>query len=107
MTRRTGGGRRGIGGSRLEILKIRLLVVRDRAAKASAGSWSGGMGRHTDVGFRGDGVLWEILDRIHITARYENGVLTATIPVAEEAKPRKVKSPTPQLLALTATTVPA
>ena len=35
--------------------------------------------------------LGESLDRDHITATYENGVLTVTIPVAEEAKPRKVE----------------
>ena len=35
--------------------------------------------------------LGESLDREHITADYENGVLTLTIPVAEEAKPRKVE----------------
>jgi len=35
--------------------------------------------------------LGESLDRDHITATYENGVLTLTIPVAEEAKPRKVE----------------
>jgi len=35
--------------------------------------------------------LGESLDRDHITAAYENGVLTVTIPVAEEAKPRKVE----------------
>jgi HSP20 family protein len=34
--------------------------------------------------------LGESLDRDHITAHYENGVLTLTIPVAEQAKPRKV-----------------
>jgi HSP20 family protein len=36
-------------------------------------------------------LLGESLDRDHITANYENGVLTLTIPVAEEAKPRKVE----------------
>ena len=35
--------------------------------------------------------LGEGLDRDHITASYENGVLTLTIPVAEEAKPRKIE----------------
>ena len=35
--------------------------------------------------------LGEGLDRDHISATYENGVLTLTIPVAEEAKPRKVE----------------
>lgn len=41
--------------------------------------------------FRRQLFLGESLDRDHITATYENGVLTATIPVAEQAKPRKVK----------------
>jgi HSP20 family protein len=35
--------------------------------------------------------LGESLDRDHITATYENGVLTLTIPVAEEAKSGKVE----------------
>jgi HSP20 family protein len=35
--------------------------------------------------------LGESLDRDHITAANENGVLTITIPVAERAKPRKVE----------------
>ena len=35
--------------------------------------------------------LGESLDREQITATYDNGVLTLTIPVAEEAKPRKVE----------------
>ena len=35
--------------------------------------------------------LGESLDRDQITATYDNGVLTLTIPVAEEAKPRKVE----------------
>jgi len=35
--------------------------------------------------------LGEGLDRDHITATYEHGVLMLTIPVAEEAKPRKVE----------------
>ncbi|MDR1806653.1 MAG: Hsp20 family protein, partial [Propionibacteriaceae bacterium] len=30
------------------------------------------------------------LDVAHITADYTDGVLTLTIPVAEEAKPRKI-----------------
>jgi HSP20 family protein len=35
--------------------------------------------------------LGEGLDREKITASYENGVLTVTIPVIEQAKPRKVE----------------
>ena len=39
--------------------------------------------------------LGESLDRDHITAGYDNGVLTLTIPVTEAAKPRRWRSPTP------------
>ena len=35
--------------------------------------------------------LGESLDREHITATYEDGVLTVTIPVAEQAKPQRVE----------------
>jgi HSP20 family protein len=35
--------------------------------------------------------LGESLDREHITATYEDGVLTITIPVVEQAKPRRVE----------------
>jgi HSP20 family protein len=35
--------------------------------------------------------LGESLDSDHIEANYEGGVLTVTIPVAEQAKPRKVE----------------
>ena len=35
--------------------------------------------------------LGESLDRDQIAAAYDNGVLTLTIPVAEEAKPRRVE----------------
>ena len=35
--------------------------------------------------------LGESLDRDSVAATYENGVLTITIPVAEQAKPRKVE----------------
>ena len=31
------------------------------------------------------------LDTDHVEARYDNGVLTVSIPVAEEAKPRKIE----------------
>jgi HSP20 family protein len=36
-------------------------------------------------------LLGESLDRVHITAAYEDGVLSITIPVVEQAKPRKVE----------------
>jgi len=35
--------------------------------------------------------LGESLDREHIAGSYDNGVLTLTIPVAEQAKPRRVE----------------
>ncbi|MCE5288767.1 MAG: Hsp20 family protein [Nocardiaceae bacterium] len=35
-------------------------------------------------------VLGENLDTAHIEASYDNGVLTLRIPVAEQAKPRKI-----------------
>jgi HSP20 family protein len=35
--------------------------------------------------------LGESLDRDHVSASYQDGVLTITIPVAEQAKPRKVE----------------
>ena len=35
--------------------------------------------------------LGESLDRDHVSAIYHDGVLTITIPVAEQAKPRKVE----------------
>jgi HSP20 family protein len=35
--------------------------------------------------------LGESLDRDHISAIYHDGVLTITIPVVEQAKPRKVE----------------
>jgi len=35
--------------------------------------------------------LGESLDTDHVEASYDNGVLTVNIPVAEEAKPRKVE----------------
>jgi HSP20 family protein len=35
--------------------------------------------------------LGEGLDAEHVDASYDNGVLTVTVPVAEQAKPRKVE----------------
>ena len=41
--------------------------------------------------FSRDLFFGESLDRDHVAAIYEDGVLTITIPVAEAAKPRKVE----------------
>jgi HSP20 family protein len=35
--------------------------------------------------------LGEGLDADHVEAAYDDGVLTVTIPIAEQAKPRKVE----------------
>jgi HSP20 family protein len=35
--------------------------------------------------------LGESLDTEHLEARYDNGVLTVIVPVAEQAKPRKIE----------------
>lgn len=51
--------------------------------------------------------LGEGLDSDRIEARYEQGVLTVTIPVAERAKPRKVAVATGGAAAVEATSVPA
>jgi HSP20 family protein len=40
--------------------------------------------------------LGDNIDADAITATYENGVLTVTLPVAERAKPRKVQISTAQ-----------
>ena len=45
--------------------------------------------------FRRQLLLGDGLDASHMHASYENGVLTLTIPVAEQAKPRKVAVQTP------------
>lgn len=40
--------------------------------------------------FRRELLLSESLDREHIEARYDNGVLTVTMPLVERAKPKKI-----------------
>ena len=69
-----------------DLLTVRATRGRDRAegdqiqiAKRAQGEFSRRL------------ILGEGRDRDHISATYENGVLTLTIPVAEEAKPRKVE----------------
>ncbi|WP_168700175.1 Hsp20/alpha crystallin family protein [Gordonia paraffinivorans] len=41
--------------------------------------------------FRRQLTLGDSIDAAGITARYDNGVLTVTIPVAEKAKPRRIQ----------------
>jgi HSP20 family protein len=59
-------------------------------------SWQPGEGDEVIVSERPQGrfsrqvFLGEDLDTEHIEASYDHGVLTVTIPVAEQAKPRKI-----------------
>ena len=76
---------------------IELIVEKDLLTVRATRSWTRAEDDQIQVLERAQGefsrqlFLGESLDRDHITAAYENGVLTVTIPVAEEAKPRKVE----------------
>lgn len=92
---------------------IELTVEKDILAVRATRTWARAEGDQIQMAERAQGefsrqlFLGESLDREHITATYENGVLTATIPVAEEAKPHQVEITHAggELPALTATTV--
>jgi HSP20 family protein len=94
---------------------IELTVEKDVLTVRAARTWVPAEGDQIQMTERAQGdfsrhlFLGESLDREHITAAYENGVLTVTIPVAEEAKPRKVEitHAGEEMPALTATTVAA
>ena len=76
---------------------IELTVEKDLLTVRATRAWARAEGDQIQMAERAQGefsrqlLLGEGLDRDHITATYENGVLTLTIPVAEEAKPRKVE----------------
>jgi len=76
---------------------IELTVEKDLLTVRATRAWVRAEGDQIQIAERPQGdfsrqlFLGEGLDRDHITATYENGVLTLTIPVAEEAKPRKVE----------------
>jgi HSP20 family protein len=76
---------------------IELTVEKDLLTVWATRAWVRAEGDQVQIAERGQGdfsrqlFLGEGLDRDHITAVYENGVLTLTIPVAEEAKPRRVE----------------
>ena len=94
---------------------IELTVEEDILTVRATRTWAPAEGDQLQMTERTQGefsrqlFLGKSLDREHITATYENGVLTATIPVAEEAKPRKVEITHAggELPALAATTVAA
>jgi HSP20 family protein len=59
--------------------------------------------------FRRELFLSESLDREHIEARYDDGVLTVTVPLVKRAKPRKIEISTvggPNVIEATAETPP-
>jgi len=76
---------------------IELTVEKDLLTVRATRAWVRAEGDQIQIAERTHGefsrqlLLGEGLDREHITAGYENGVLTLTIPVTEEAKPRKVE----------------
>jgi len=94
---------------------IEMTVEKDVLAVKATRTWVPAEGDQIQITERAQGdfsrhlFLGESLDRENITATYENGVLTATIPVAEKAKPRKIEiiAAGGKLPALAATTVAA
>jgi HSP20 family protein len=76
---------------------IELTVEKDVLAVRATRSWAPLEGDQIQVSERAQGdfsrqlFLGEGLDRDHVAATYADGVLTVTIPVAEQAKPRKVE----------------
>ncbi|MCA1736300.1 MAG: Hsp20/alpha crystallin family protein [Actinobacteria bacterium] len=94
---------------------IEMTVEKDVLTVKATRSWAPVEGDEIQMTERAQGdfhrhlFLGESLDRENITASYENGVLTATIPVAEKAKPRKIEitNADGKMPALTAKTVAA
>ena len=76
---------------------IDLTVEKNVLTVSAERNWQAGEGYQVVANERPQGrfsrqlFLGEGLDYDHITAGYDHGVLTVTIPVAEAAKPRKVE----------------
>ncbi len=76
---------------------IDLTVEKDVLTMRATRTWLRDEGDEVLVAERGQGdfsrqlFLGESLDRDNITAIYHDGVLTITIPVAEQAQPKKVE----------------
>ena len=80
----------------VDVRFVDLTVEQDLLTVRATRGWIRAEGDQVQIAERPQGefsrqlFLGEGLDRDHISAAYEGGVLTLTIPVAEEAKPRKV-----------------
>ena len=76
---------------------IELTVEKDVLSVGGTRNWTPNEDDQIEVMERVQGefkrqlLLGESLERDHIAATYEDGVLTITIPVAEQAKPHKVE----------------
>ncbi len=76
---------------------IELSVEKDLLTVRAKRTWTRAEDDQVQIAERGQGefsrqlFLGEGLDREKITASYENGLLIVTIPVIEQAKPRKVE----------------
>ena len=76
---------------------IELTVENDVLTVQASRSWLPAEGDQVQITERAQGAfgrqlfLGQSLDRDHLTATCENGVLTITIPMVEEAKPRRVE----------------
>ena len=76
---------------------IELTVEADVLTVRATRTWTPAEGDELQISERPQGefsrqlLLGESLDREHIAAAYDDGVLTITIPVVEQAKPHKVE----------------
>ncbi len=76
---------------------IDLTVEADVLTVRATRTWTPAEGDQLQISERPQGefsrqlLLGESLDREHIAAVYDDGVLTITIPVVEQAKPRRVE----------------
>ena len=90
---------------------IELTVEKDLLTVRAKRTWIPAEDDQIQIAERGQGefsrqlFLGEGLDREKITACYENGVLMVTIPVIEQAKPRKVEIAYPRDVAQPVETV--
>jgi len=76
---------------------VELTVEKDVLTVRATRTWTPAGGDQVQITERAKGefirqlFLGESLDREHIAATYEDGVLTITVPVAEQARPIKVE----------------